>query len=183
VNRTTGEAMLQWAWKSGIVLVLLSAPAFAQKKPSLMSYTSDTGKFRVMLPSIPRTDTREYAQGSTILKITTEKCEVARDLILTIAHCEYPAKFGQVNAKTMLDGVVKEITGKEGKLIQDREITLGDARHPGREFRVEAGKNVIYVRVYMIDRRILQLTATGTRESILKPEVDEFMKSLTLLEE
>lgn len=173
--------MKRFTYSIAILLGALSAVPADSKKPTGTTHTSDAGRYQVMMPSSPKSDTREYATNKGVLAVSTDKCEVARDLVLSVSFADYPPDFGAVAPKLVLDGVRDGLKGSDGKVTTETEITLGDKKHPGRELRIEAGKNVIRAQIFLVGRRLYQVLATGTKDSVAKPEVEQLFSSFTLL--
>jgi len=91
-------------------------------------------------------------------------------------------KFSEEQAQIMLDAGRDEAMGTDGKLLEERKITLG--QNLGREFDMEklGGRAFVRVRVYFVEGRIYTLTAVGSaREKSLK-EASEFLDSFRLSE-
>jgi hypothetical protein len=176
-----GSPMFRSACTVALLLGSLSLAPADSKKSNAVTHTSDLGRYQVKLPSSPKSDTKEYATKKGVLAITTEKCEVARDLVLSVAFADYPLDFGAVAPKAVLDGIRDGLKEKDGKVTSDTEITLGEKKHPGRELRIEAGKVVIRARIFLVGRRVYEVLATGNKDSVGKPEVDQLFQSFTLV--
>jgi hypothetical protein len=145
------------------------------------SFTSDAGKYRVTMPASVSNSSKDYAAGKWILKITTDKC-TTRDAVLAVTFTDYPADFEFTEEKKLIDGVRDGIKGIDGKVTVDKDTHITGSKQAGREVQIEAGKTVIRARIYLVGRRLYQMTVTGTKDSVKNEAADEFFKSFTLSE-
>ncbi len=166
----------------GIALLLFgAATALGQPTKSGETFTSDPGKYRVTMPGSTINNSKDYAAGKWILKITTDKCST-RDAILAVTFTDYPADFELAEEKKLIDGVRDGIKGVDGKVTVEKDTHITGSKQAGREVQIEAGKIVIRARIYLVGRRLYQQTVTGTKDSVKNEAADEFFKSFALLE-
>ena len=140
-------------------------------------YKSDEGKFAVRFPKDPSISNKELATAAGVLKVQTAKSEVGRDLMLSVSHTTYPASFGDVDPNKILDGVRDGLKGQDGELKSDKVTALGEDKFPAREVRINAGKNGIRARLVLVDRRLVQALAVGSKDTLDGKAVEEFFKS------
>lgn len=159
-----------------LATLLLLAPAFAQK-----AYKSDEGKYEVRFPKEPTVTNKELATTAGVLKVQTAKYESGKDYVLSVSHTTYPPKFGDIDAAKILDGVRDGLKGQDGTVKVDEPRTLGDDKVPARDVRIEAGKNGIRSRLILVDRRLVQVMAAGSKEALDGKAVEEFFKSFELM--
>jgi len=170
---------------TAIVLGLVAIPATAGKKPPpAVMHVSTEGKYRATFPAEPKVDTKSYATKLGVLPVTTEKHEVSpMALILSVTYTDYPREAGTITAKAILDSVRDGLKGKDGEVKTDDAITIGEAKHDGRELRITIGKDkVIRARVYLVGRRLYQVMAVGTITTVARPEADVLFNTFTLSE-
>ena len=141
------------------------------------AYRSEEGKFTVRFPKEPTISNKELATPAGILKIQTAKSEAGRDLVLSVSHTTYPPSFGEVDPAKILDGVRDGLKGQDGELKSDKSSFAGEDKFPTRDIRIDAGKNGIRARLVLVDRRLVQVLAVGTKEALERKDVDEFFKS------
>jgi len=166
-----------------LVVLLLATPAFADKEPKLEDYSSEAGRFKVRMPTgQKKTESKELAtgKGNQSISVTTEKVDIPGGAVFAITFADYPEAFKDVAPKTILDGVRDGLKGTDGKVISDRETNFGPDKIPGREIRIEAGKNVIRARVFLAGNRLYQVMVTGKTDKVDIKIADEFLKSLEL---
>ena len=162
-----------------LLSLLVAAPAFAEK-PADQPYKSEDGKYSVKFPKEPAVGTKELATSAGVLKVQTAKCESGRDLVLSVSHTTYPPNFGDVDANKILDGVRDAFKGTDGEVKLDRALTLGEDKVPARDVKIEAGKNAVRVRLILVERRLVQVMAVGSKEAIEGKAAEEFFRSFEL---
>ena len=140
-------------------------------------YKSGDGHYSVRFPKNPVISHRELATSAGVLNVETAKCESGRDPVYSVSFTIYPSNFGDVDAKTILDGVRDGLKGQDGELRVDQPVALDDSQSVARDVRITAGKNTIRARLVMVDRRLIQVLAVGTKDSMDGKEVDAFFKS------
>lgn len=155
------------------------APAQIEKRGEA-AYKSDEGKYTVRFPKEPTITNKELATTAGVLKVQTAKCDAGKETVLSVSHTTYPPNFGEVDAAKILDGVRDGLKGQDGVVKADQALTLGDDKVQARDVRIEAGKNGIRTRLILQDRRLVQVMAVGTKESLEAKPVEEFFKSFEL---
>lgn len=173
-------------------LVLLACTLFAltagtgltqERAPEL--YQSDQGKFRVAFPERPKIDTKDLATGkagAAVVSVVTERAEAPNRAILAVIYADYPDEFKTVPAKKLLDAARDGLKGKDGKLRMEKEVTLKNSPASSyRDLRIEAGSNVIRVRLYLVGTRLYQVMVTGDRKTTTNTVCDTFLDSFELI--
>ena len=147
------------------------------QKLSSGEYKSGDGHFSVRFAKSPAISHRELATSAGVLSVETAKSESGRDPVYSVSFTTYPFNFGDVDAKTILDGVRDGLKGQDGELRTDQVIDQDDSQSVARDVRITAGKNTIRARLVMVDRRLIQVLAVGTKDSMDGKEVEAFFKS------
>ena len=145
-------------------------------------FQSDAGRYAAAFPGKPRTETKELSTGPgrRAVPVTTDKVDDPSGAVFAVTVADYPESFRDVTPKAVLDGVRDGLKGPDGKLLTDGELTVGEAKHPGRELVIEAGRNLIRARVYLVGTRLYQVTVTGPKGEAGGRRGDEFLKSFEL---
>ncbi|MGL6097526.1 MAG: hypothetical protein ACRC7O_17225 [Fimbriiglobus sp.] len=167
---------------AAVMLLAVAARLPADPPPKLTEHTSDAGRFRAAFPGPPRVETTTLATAAGAVHLTTEKAETGKDLIFAVTFADYPDGFDAVATKTLLDGVRDGLKGTDGRVTTDDETTLGPAgtRLTGRDIRIDAGKNSVRVRAFVDGKRLYQVMATGSRETVTGKTAEAFLASFEL---
>ena len=78
--------------------------------------------------------------------------------------------------KALLDGAVKGLLGKNGKLLSEKEIDIGTEK--GREVLIDRGKQRLRYRLTVKDNRLIQVGVVGSRDFVEGKEATAFLESL-----
>ena len=140
-------------------------------------YTSEEGSYSVRFPKDPSIANKELATSAGVMKVQTAKVEGGRDLMLSVSHMTYPASFGDVDAGKILDGVRDGLKGQDGELKSDKPGVEGEDKFPARDVLIHAGKNAVRARLVLVDRRLIQVLASGSKEAVEGKAAEEFFKS------
>jgi hypothetical protein len=145
---------MAWAAAS----MLLCPGLSAQDENQLRKFVSQEGRFSVLIPGTPQTDSQSVALsgGSQSTTLYQYWVELENDNVsYMVMYNDYPPGFVKDTPQTALtrtrDGAVKGKT-----LLTDREINLNGV--PGREFTAAGPDGYSYeVRQYLKDQRLYQL--------------------------
>ena len=148
-------------------------------KPELQTFTSIEGKFTAVMPGKPKMQIQDVDSPSGKLKTHLGFVIVSLDLVYMISYVDLPAsvaqEYPQVVLKRSRDGVLSKLNGK---LITDSEIQLGKEKIPGRAILLEFPKGSYRTRLFLVDARLYQVVAIGSRKAVTSPDADKYLKSL-----
>nr|MBN2276833.1 hypothetical protein [candidate division Zixibacteria bacterium] len=167
----------------GLILIVLMLALGACTKSGWTEFHSSPGGFAVTSPG-PLADTTILV-GTAVgpIEMTTNMIRID-DYFYGVAWSDYPQIFiDSTPAENILsgarDGAVANI---KGRLLDDRPIHIGD--HPGREFEIEiaGGRGVMKMRIYLVGRRLFQVTAGTVMKNTSSPDMERFLDSFRLME-
>jgi hypothetical protein len=169
--------------RSLLVLISIAAGSaclHADDQAEWKEFTSKEGHFKVVMPGTPKQqqfDT-ESDFGKGVLHMNSVQ---AGKTIYGANYCDFPAEIRKAPIKKVYDssrdGAVANL---EGKLVGEKEITLG--KYPGREIQIEVagGKQLFRARVFLVEQRLFQVVVMGTKEAAISKEADKFLDSFKL---
>lgn len=162
-----------------VVVGLLAAPLTAQSAGD--PFQSKDGKFAVKFPGKPRETTQKPASPIGDLKVYTATFATNEGHVFLTSYTDFPAGATKPeNRGSLYDGVRDGLQGKDGKVVMEKEIEVGDAKLPGREFVVDKGKQQAKVRVVLRDNRLYQVAVHGPGEFVTGKEAAAFLDSFQL---
>lgn len=166
---------------TAVCLLLLTTSACAgERKPPKYTHTSTEQGFSVGLPGKPRTSDRKVATVAGTLDVHIMRYDGVSDVVMSVTRTDYPTEFAAVEPAKMFAEMLKEMKGADGKVTDEKEVTLGTEKHPGRQWRIEANKQIIRVRVYLVGTRLFQVMATGSKESVAGPYIEDLFDTFEL---
>jgi hypothetical protein len=151
--------------------------------PAFQDFSPEGGKFQIKMPGTPKEETRDTRNGKLHL-YTAEFTHGA----YSVQWIDLPAA-AQEDEKQLRrrldaerDAGVKEVNGK---LVTDTEVKLDD-KYPGRDFTavVDTAKypkdGQIHCRLYLVNGRLYQLLAVGTKAFLEQADTARFFDSFRL---
>jgi hypothetical protein len=167
--------------RSAALCLLVSAFACADDRKPKYVHTSNEHGFTVGLPGKPKLEPTKLTTVAGTLNVHTTRYDSGSELVLSVTVCDYPKDFAKVPPEKVFEGVVGEMKGADGKVIEEKEITLGAEKYPGRQWRIEAGKSVIRVQVYLVGSRLYQVMANGSKSGVSGTAAEDLFKTFELL--
>lgn len=164
---------------------MLASSGLADDKVELKQFTSKEGKFSVLLPNEATTTTQNV--DSPLGKLKTTMAAKEHDGVYYAAvYTDFPAdKIKNIDANKSLDGARDgAVKNTRGKLIDEKKITIGKAKYPGRELliRVQDGKFWVRQRIYMVNLWQYQTVLAGPENAVKGKTADKFFQSFELKE-
>ncbi|MCF6278702.1 MAG: hypothetical protein L3J16_08140 [Anaerolineales bacterium] len=153
-------------------------------------FSSDTGKFAVLLPQTP---TEEVQTASSASGEITVHMYIVEDVgtAYAVMYNDYPVDLGmasldEAGVNDVLDGSRDgALDGVSGEIVNESSIKIGD--YIGREISYTIPSSVIpdsgvgYLRLYLVGDRLYQVMAIGPASSIDANKVDLFFESFQLM--
>jgi hypothetical protein len=161
---------------SALVIVAITATVRAEEK-----YESKDGKFNITFTDKPKETTKEIptAIGKITLYMTT--VEAGKDKVFIATYNDYPDAVSKSPPQDVLKGVRDGAKGKDGKVLDDKEITFGDDKIPGREYTLQKGTLFHRYRVFLNGTRLYNVGYVApTKDDLSSKEADAFFESFKI---
>ena len=164
-----------------LVAFLFSIASTADEKPA--AFVSKDGKFTVALPDKPTDKSIKSKFGDADIAIrlfSVNQKDKGRAFV--VSYTDYPkAAIGADADKFVAGRVDANVSPLKGKVLSNDKITLGKAKHPGREVRVElADKKQYRARVFLVGERVYQVVLLGPDEFVKSKEADDYFASFAV---
>ena len=169
---------------SFVLLVALSPLALSAQEKKDAPFVSKAGKFSVALPAKPSEKSRKIKVGDREQDLHVFSVE-QKDRAYVVTYIDYPKGTIGDDKDKFLAGVVERNVGLlKGKVAAEEKITLGKAKHPGRDVRVDLPdkKQLYRARVFLVGDRVYQIVVLGPEEFVKGKEIDEYLKSFEVTE-
>jgi len=148
------------------------------KQPTWQEYVNPEGRFRVLFPGTPDREL-VHAQGRSKGRVlaTTFTVETP-DVSYAVAYEDLDAKVK--TAEQLVEQHRGEAAaGKAGKLVSDRDVTVGT--HRGKELVIQlAGGGTAHIRYVAAGERLYKLTVLGRKQTPDPAAVAKFFDSFQL---
>jgi hypothetical protein len=168
-----------------IAILFVSSLTLRGDEVELKKFTSKEGKFSALLPKDATTTTQNVDSPIGKLKVTMLAKE-QNGVYYAAVYTDFPAdKVKNFDANKSLDGARDgSVKNTGGKLVYEKKITIGKAKHPGREILVNVGGGKLWMRqrIYMVNLRQYQTILAGPEKSVKDKTADKFFQSFELSE-
>lgn len=165
---------------AGLFLALSALLAGAGQGAEWKTFESKEGDFRVLFPGKPMRQTQEIPVPGGKTKLHLFLVSPQDDRVYMVSYNDYPeAVVKAQETKTLLDNVVKgNVESLKGKVLSQKEITLGQKKHPGRAVLIENNEGAQYkAKVFLVGNRLYQVVALGPKEFIEQKETGKYLDS------
>jgi hypothetical protein len=160
----------------GLVLATVSLSSGQDFK----QYASGTGKYKVLFPGAVKSETTDIQAGKETLKLTLDMVELKGDTVFLVSYVDSSDEVAKKPAGPRLDKVRDGNKGPNGKVIEEKEITVGMEKYPGRDLVIETPNGYLRNRVVIAGKRLYQVMVQGTKEIVTSPSADKFITSFEI---
>ncbi|HEX5034668.1 MAG TPA: hypothetical protein VFW62_09325 [bacterium] len=167
--------------RSGLVLslfLLATAPASAQRGEA---YAPKDGRFTVRFPGKPKETTQTAKSTIGELAVATATYATTDGNVYMVSYTDFPTRAAKPeNSGSLFDGVRNGLKGKDGKLLDEKEIKVGPDKLPGRDIEIEKDKKRMKFRVALHNGRLYQVAVIGTAAFVKNKDATAFLESFEI---
>jgi hypothetical protein len=160
-----------------------SFPPTTSPEPAWIQFTSQEGRFRVLMPGEPTSHALNQPTPVGDLQFHMFTYEVSKTKAFIVGYNDYPENQKIRSPEAVLAGVREgNVRGLKGKLLSHKPITIN--KYPGLEQVIELpheGAIAIWCN-YLVGHRLYQVTAIGPGFRPDTEEVKKFHQSFQLME-
>lgn len=143
------------------------------------TYAPKGGGFSAHLPGRPKENNQTARTPIGDLKIHTATYATADGSVYLVSYTDFPPGAIKPDDRgRLIDAVRDGLKGKDGKVVSEKEITVGPEK--GREIVIDKGKQQTRFRVVVKDHRLYQLAALGTGEFVTGKDATAFLDSFEI---
>jgi hypothetical protein len=157
----------------GLVTVLGVAAAQVE----FQQYASTDGRFKVLFPGPVKTDTVEVPAGDAKLKVTIDSVELRGGTTFMVSYVDAPDEVAKQQPGPRIDKVRDANKGAKGKVLSEKELTLGMEKHPARDVLIETPTGHLRNRIVIAGRRLYQVMVQGPKDVVTSASADKFIAS------
>jgi len=158
------------------LLSLLHGMGAASSSNNWNLFTSQEGNFSALFPGEPK----EKTQNELVFKVHSFAFE-KRNTAYLVLYVDYPEKLHVSPTEQTFDGARNGALGKDGKLLQEKSITIEG--FPGREIQVNKNKGEAFIvdRYFLAANRMYQIMAVVPKQDQSSTNISYFLNSFSLL--
>lgn len=168
--------MRVWAFILLGLLVVAGVASAQDFKP----FASGAGRYKVLFPGAVKTETSDITSGKDTLKLTLDVVELKGDTTFMVTYVDTPDEVAKKPVGPRLDKVRDGNKGESGKVLEEKDITLGMEKYPGRDLLIETPSGFIRNRVVIVDKRLYQVMIFGNKDVVTSESADKFIASFEI---
>jgi hypothetical protein len=155
----------------------LGTTALAADKPEYKQFASSEGRYKVLFPGGVKSETQELKTDLGTLKLTIDSVELDDDVVFCVTFIDYPEELTKTDPPKRLDKIRDGSKGADGKVLSEKDVTVGPEKHPGREVLIQKPDVVIRNRIVLAGTRMYQVMIEGSKAFVTSPDADRFFDS------
>jgi hypothetical protein len=156
---------------------LLTGMGIASGQVEFKPYASSDGRYKVLFPGAVKTETVDVEAGQMALKVTVDSVELRAGTAFLVSHVDAPEEVAKQPAGPRLDKVRDANKGAGGKVLADKDLTVGAEKFPARDVLIENAGGCIRNRIVIAGRRLYQVMVQGPKDVVTSPSADRFLAS------
>jgi hypothetical protein len=161
----------------GSAVALACAGSVAAQVPEFKPYASTEGRYKVLFPGPVKTDTVPVKTDKGGVTVTVDSVELKAGTSFLVSFVDAPDEVAKQPAGPRLDKVRDANKGPDGKVLEDRELTVGMEKYPARDVLIEKPSGCLRNRVVIAGNRLYQVMVQGPKDVVTSPSADRFLAS------
>ncbi len=161
----------------GVALGFVISAALAVDPVEFKAYASEAGRYKILFPGAVKTDEIAVPDGKKELTLTVDTVELRAGTSFLVSFIDAPDDVAKQPAGPRLDKVRDANKGSDGKLLEDKDITVGMEKYPARDVLIEKKDSCIRNRIVIAGNRLYQVMVQGPKEVVTSPSADRFLAS------
>jgi hypothetical protein len=162
-------ALMSCGW-----LIAVVGPAHGQE---FKLYASSDGRYKVLFPGAVRTDVVQVSAGKAKIPLTIDTVELLGGTAFMVTFIDTPDDVAMQPAATRLDKVRDGNKGDVGKVLEEKDLTIGTEKYAARDVLIEKGDGCIRNRIVIAGNRLYQVMITGKKDVVSSPSASKFLDS------
>jgi hypothetical protein len=157
----------------GLVAILGGAAA----QPEFKQYASTDGRYKVMFPGPVKTDMVDVPADKGEVTVTIDSVELRGGTAFLVTYVDAPEEVAKKPAGPRLDKVRDANKGDKGKVLVDKDLTVGMEKYPARDVLIETPDGCLRNRIVIAGPRLYQVMIRGEKDVVTSPSADRFLAS------
>jgi hypothetical protein len=149
----------------------------AAGQPEFKPYASTDGRYKAVFPGPVKTDTVEAKADAGPVKVTVDSVELLAGTSFSVTYADAPDAVAKQPPGPRFDKVRDANKGPAGKVLREKDLTLGPEKHPARDVLIESPAGCIRNRIVIAGNRLYQVMVRGPMDVVTSPSADRFLDS------
>jgi hypothetical protein len=161
---------------AGVALSLL-AWGLASAQVEFKPYASGAGRYKVLFPGPVKTESYGVKQDKIDLKVTIDSVELLAGTSFLVSYIDATDEVAKSPPGPRFDKIRDANKGPGGKILEEKELTIGLEKHLARDVLIENANGCIRNRIVIAGNRLYQVMIQGTKDVVTSPSADRFIAS------
>ena len=140
-------------------------------------YASTDGRFKVQFPGPVKTDVVEVPSEKDKLKITVDSVELRGGTAFMVTYVDAAPDVASSPAGPRIDKVRDANKGERGKVLEEKELTVGMEKYPARDVLIQTPAGFLRNRIVIAGPRLYQVMIRGEKYVVTSASADKFLAS------
>jgi hypothetical protein len=124
-----------------------------------------------------KSETIDVKMDKTDLKVTVDSVELRAGTAFLVTYVDAADDVAKAPVGTRIDKVRDANKGDEGKVLEEKELTIGMEMYPARDVLIENSGGCIRNRIIIAGSRLYQVMIQGSKDVVTSPSADRFLAS------
>lgn len=160
----------------GLAVAFAGVAAGQDFKP----HASAPGRYKALFPGEVKSETTDIQAGKDTLKLTLDMVELKGDTVFMVSYVDATDEVAKKPAGPRLEKVRDGNKGPNGKVIEDKEISVGAEKYPGRDLLIETPSGYLRNRAVIAGNRLYQVMIQGSKDVVTSASADKFIASFEI---
>jgi hypothetical protein len=166
--------MRAWMFAVGGLVAILG---LARAQVEFKQYASTDGRYKVLFPGPVSTETVDVPSGKAQVKVTIDSVELRGGTAFVVTFVDTPDDVAKTPAGPRIDKVRDANKGEKGKVLEEKELTLGMEKFPARDVLIQTADGYLRNRIVIAGTRLYQVMIRGAKDVVTSPSADKFLAS------
>jgi hypothetical protein len=140
-------------------------------------FASSAGRYKVLFPGAVKSETIEVPAGKDKIILTIDTVELRAGTSFMVTFVDASDEIAKQPAGPRLDKVRDGNKGTDGKVLEEKDLTVGIEKYPARDVLIEKRDGCIRNRIVIAGNRLYQVTVQGPKDVVTSASADRFFDS------
>lgn len=159
------------------VVGLVTIVAIVSAQVDFKQYASTDGRYKVLFPGPVKSESVDVTAGKTQLKVMIDSVELRGGTAFMVTYVDAPEEVAKSPPGPRIDKVRDANKGEQGKVLEEKELTLGTEKYPAHDVLVQTPDGHLRNRIVIAGARLYQVMIRGQKDVVTSASADKFLAS------
>jgi len=166
--------MRAWMFAIGGLVTILG---LARAQVDFKQYASTDGRYKVLFPGAVKTEIVDVPSGKEQVRVTIDSVELRGGTAFVVTYVDAPEEVAKMPAGPRIDKVRDANKGESGKVLEEKELTIGMEKLPARDVLIQTADGCLRNRIVIAGARLYQVMIRGQKDVVTSASADKFLAS------